>query len=121
VTPELLDKVRGALEAWLRGDISVLEAMLDDEVELAWWMPGNECRGKHAVMSLLKTRAGQSVGDMELIDAGDDALVVARAPTPVDGTRPATLIKFRDGLIVKMHQFRSPEEALAAAPWRARP
>jgi len=120
VTPDVLENVRRALEAWLAGDVSVLESILDEEVELAWWMPGNECRGKHAVMALLKTRAGQSVGDMELVDAGDDALVVVRAPTPVDGDRPATLITFRNGLIVKMHQFRTLEEALQAAPWRAR-
>jgi len=120
VTPELLESVRAALEAWLKGDVSVLESMLADDIELAWWMPGNEARGKHAVMALLRTRAGQSVGDMELLDAGDDALVVVRAPTPVDGNRPATLIKFKNGLISKMHQFRTPEEALNAAPWRAR-
>jgi ketosteroid isomerase-like protein len=119
VTPELAEKVRAALEAWLKGDVCVLESILDEDVELLWWMPGNECRGRHAVVSLLKNRTGQSLGDMELLDAGDDALVVARAP--VDGDRPATLITFRDGKIVKMHQFRTQEEALHAAPFRARP
>ncbi|MGZ4103962.1 MAG: hypothetical protein ACXVP8_01725 [Actinomycetota bacterium] len=46
--------------------------------------------------------------------------MVSRGATPDDGVYPATLITFRDGKIVKIHQFRTTQEALRAAPWRAR-
>jgi len=39
---------------------------------------------------------------------------------PKEGELPATLITFREGQIIKMHQFRSAEEALKAVPWRTR-
>jgi ketosteroid isomerase-like protein len=46
-------------------------------------------------------------------------LVVARTATVEDGReagfRPATVVSFRDGRVVSMRQYRSRDEALAAA------
>ncbi len=119
--PELIEKVRAALEGWLHGDIAPLEALLDPDVELLWWKPGDwDIRGKDQVLGLIKQRAAQrpSGVTIDVAGAGEDALIVTRIAPPSEGLLPATLITFRDGLIVKMHQFRSASEAMRAVPWR---
>ena len=87
-----------------------------------WWEAGDwDCHGRDAVLSLLRERSTQGAGvsDVELIDAGGDVLIVSRRSTvedgPQAGTRPATVITFRDGRAVNMRQFPSLAEARAAA------
>ena len=119
--PELLDRVRAALEGWLQGDVKPLEDLLHPDVELLWWKTGEwDSHGKKEVLALIKQRAAQrgSGITIDVAEAGEDALIVTRAGAPKEGELPATLITFRDGMIVKMHQFRSSEEAVNAAPWR---
>ncbi|HEX3609957.1 MAG TPA: nuclear transport factor 2 family protein [Solirubrobacterales bacterium] len=118
----LIEKARSGLEAWQRGDVEALAPLLHPEVELTWWEPGEwDCHGREAVLSLLRERAGEGAGtaEIELIEAGEDAIVTCRVEMvpdgPAAGSRPATLIVFRDGLAVTMRQFRGREEALAAA------
>jgi ketosteroid isomerase-like protein len=119
---ELIEKTRGGLEAWQRGDIEALAPLLDPEVELTWWEPGVwDCHGREAVLLMLRERVAEGAGasEIELIDAGEDAIVSTRAETvlngPAAGLRPATLITFREGKVIAMRQFRNREEALAAA------
>ncbi len=119
---ELIEKARAGLEAWQRGDVEALAPLLHPDVELTWWEPGEwDCHGREAVLALLRERTGEGAGavEIELIDAGEDAIVTCRVETvpegPAAGLRPATLIVFRDGLAVSMRQFRDREEALAAA------
>jgi ketosteroid isomerase-like protein len=118
---ELLERARAALANWQHGDLAALEPLLDPEVELLWWEPGDwDCHGREAVLALLRerTRRGAGRAEIELIEAGDDVLVVSRKRTvrdgPQAGTRPATVVTFRDGKVVSMRQFRSREEALAS-------
>lgn len=122
MSKELIEKARGGLEAWQRGDVEALAPLLHPEVELTWWEPGDwDCHGREAVLALLRERTGEGAGTMEieLIDAGEDAIIACRAETvrdgPATGLRPATLIVFRAGLAVTMRQFRDRSEALAAA------
>ena len=117
---ELLARARAALAGWQRGDVAALEQLLDPDVELLWWEPGDwDCHGREAVLTVLRDRRRRSSGRaaVDLIEAGDDALVVARKRTarsgPATGLRPATLVTFRSGKVVLMRQFRSREEALA--------
>jgi ketosteroid isomerase-like protein len=121
VDAELLSQARAGLAGWQRGDLSALESLLDPDVELLWWEPGDwDCHGRGEVLSLLRKRVQEGAGkaDVDLIEAGDNALVVARLEMVTEGpganTRPATLVIFRDGKVVSMRQFRSREEALAA-------
>jgi len=123
VKTELIGSVRAALDGWLRGDTAPLEAILDPDVELLWWKTGDwDSHGKAQVLALIKQRAAQRSSGItiDVVEAGDDALIVTRAGASSEGELPATLITFRDGLIIKMHQFRSSAEALKAAPFRAR-
>ena len=121
MSTELMELARGGLVAWQRGDLSALAEMLDPDVELLWWEPGQwDCRGKDAVVKLLSERsaAGETDGNIDLVDAGGDRLVVSRIPTPSNGAatgRPSTLVTFNKGLVVRMRQFRSLDEALAAS------
>lgn len=121
MTAELLDSARAGLEAWLRGDVDALAPLLDPEVELLWWVPGEwDCHGRDAVLSLLRRRKSEGTGtdQIELIDAGRDRIIAGRGPSSDNaeaGSSPATLITFRDGKVIQMRQFRSREEAVAAA------
>jgi hypothetical protein len=119
--PELIEHVRAALDGWLQGDIGPLEKLLDPDVELLWWKTGEwDCHGKAEVLALITQRAAQRSSGItiDVAEAGDDALVVTRAGAPSEGALPATLIMFQNDLIIKMHQFRSAEEAMKAVPWR---
>jgi ketosteroid isomerase-like protein len=122
MSTELLNEARNGLEAWQRGDVDALAPLLDPDVELTWWEPGEwDCHGREAVLALLRERVdeGADRAEIELIDAGDETIVATRAATapdgPATGWRPATLITFRDGKVITMRQFHDRSEALAAA------
>lgn len=119
---ELLDMARGGLEAWQKGDVDALAPLLDPDVELTWWEPGEwDCQGRDAVLALLRERKDEGSGraKVELIDAADEAIIATRKATVPDGPavrlRPATLITFRDGKVITMRQFRDRSEAVSAA------
>ena len=122
--PELIEKVRAALDGWLEGDVTPLADLLDPDVELLWWRSGDwDIHGKKDVLALVKQRAAQRPPGVtiDVSEAGDDALIVTRVAAAGEGPLPTTLIRFRDALIVKMQQFRSAEEASRAVLWRAQP
>ena len=121
MTTEPMQRARAGLEAWQRGDVEALAALLDPEVELTWWEPGDwDCHGREAVLAMLRERVASGSGDarIELLEAGEQEIVATRAEIvgdgPAAGLRPATLISFRDGSVVGMRQFRDRSEALAA-------
>ena len=88
MTSELLDNARTGLEAWLRGDLDALAPLLDPEVELFWWEPGEwDCHARDDVLSLLRRRKSEGAGadEVELIDAGGGAIVASRGAASPDG------------------------------------
>jgi ketosteroid isomerase-like protein len=117
---ELMEKAGAGLQAWHDGDLSALDELLDPDVELFWWEPGDwDCHNRDDVLRLLaeRRREGANRAEVELIDASEDVLVsvshtVDRADWPDE---PATVIRFRDGKAIEMRQFKSRGEALAAA------
>ncbi len=118
---ELLERARAGLQAWQDGDLSALEELLDPDVELFWWQPGDwDCHSRDDVLRLLRTRQeeGAPRGEVELIDAGDNTLIsVSRRSPDRDPDWPgeaATVITFRDGRAVRMQQYRSRAAALSA-------
>jgi Putative lumazine-binding len=122
VKQQLTEKVRQALEGWLEGDVAPLEALLHPDVELLWWKTGEwDIRGKDEVLGLIKQRAAQRPSGItiDVAEAGEGALLVTRLAPPSEGQLPATLIMFENGLIVKIQQFRSADEAFKAVPWRS--
>jgi ketosteroid isomerase-like protein len=122
MSEDSIERARAGLEAWQRGDVEALVPLLHPDVELTWWEPGEwDCHGRAAVLELLRERAAEGAGaaPIELIEAGGEAIVSAPvepvAEGPAAGLRPATLIRFRDGMAIEMRQFRDRTEALAAA------
>jgi len=117
---ELMEKARAGLQAWQDGNLAGLEELLDPDVELFWWEPGDwDCQNRDDVLRVLaqRRREGVNRAEVELIDAGEDVLVsvshtVDRPDWPDE---PATVIRFRDGKAIEMRQFKSREEALTAA------
>jgi hypothetical protein len=76
-------------------------------VELLWWEAGDwDCRGRKAVVRLLKQRASQGAygAAMELTQVSEQVLVVSRVEVvrngPEAGFRPATIVTFRDEKVV---------------------
>ena len=112
---------RRGLAAWQRGDVGALADLLDPDVELLWWTPGSwDCHGRDQVVALLTTRVrADPPAEVDITDVDDTTLLVERRETvpsgPEAGLRPATLVRFRDGLVVRMQQYRSREDALADA------
>jgi hypothetical protein len=120
---ELTEKVRAALNGWVAGDTAPLEELLHPDVELLWWKTGEwDIHGREKVLGLLRQRASQRASgvSIDVAEVAEDALIVTRAAPPGEGPLPATLITFKDDMIVKLHQFRSADEAQKAAPWRTR-
>ena len=118
---ELVERARARLQRWRDGDPSALEELLDPDVELFWWEPGDwDCHSRDEVLRQLRTRheEGAPRGEVELIDAGDDTLIsVSRRNPDRDPDWPeesATVITFRGGRAVLMQQYRSRAAALSA-------
>ena len=118
MTTELMQRARAGLKAWQRGGVEALAALLDPEVELTWWEPGDwDCHGRGAVLSNRRERvaSGPSDARIGLLETGDPQIVATRAEIvgdgPAPGLRPATLLSFRDASVVGMRQFRGPPNA----------
>jgi ketosteroid isomerase-like protein len=115
---ELIERARVGLEAWQRGDFETLEEMLAPEVELLWWEPGDwDCHGRDDVIGLLRERYEQGFagGRMELVDAGEEKLIMVTYPADGGGAdwpqETATIITFRDERAVHMQQYPTLPEA----------
>ncbi|MDQ6688598.1 MAG: nuclear transport factor 2 family protein [Actinomycetota bacterium] len=115
---EPMSHARGGLVAWQRGDLTALVDLFDPDVELLWWTPGNwDCHGKEAVLALLTARVKQGPpAEVDILEVNDTTLLVERSATvlggPEPGFRPATLVRLRNGRVVRMQQYRSREDAL---------
>ncbi|MGZ4427920.1 MAG: nuclear transport factor 2 family protein [Nocardioidaceae bacterium] len=112
---------RHGLAAWQRGDVAALADLLDPDVDLLWWTPGTwDCHGRDEVVALLTARVrSDPPAEVDITDVDDSMLLVERREPVLSGPeaalRPATLVRLRDGLVVRMQQYRSREDALADA------
>src|SRR5438067_4579213 len=109
-------------EAWRCGDFEALEQLFAPEVEWYWFEPGEwDCHSREDVMRALRERheAGFAEGRLNLHDAGPDTVVVTAHPSEIGGPEwpeeTSTVIRFRDGKVVSMQDYRTESEALAAA------
>ena len=112
------------LDATRRHDLDRLSARLAPDVVHEGVRAGLVCRGRDAVLERVRARGTQHprVSAIELIEAGDHVVMSVRAPTvgaPVQDHGPqrgqATIVfTMRDGLIVRMQDYLSRADALAA-------
>ena len=117
-----MQRARDVLRAWQAGDLSPMKDLLDPEVDLIWWEASWwDCHSRDDVMRLLERlkQSGFGGAEIELIDAGDDVLVTVSHPRLHRGEgwpeEAATVITFRDGKAIHLWQFKTPDQALAAA------
>jgi ketosteroid isomerase-like protein len=116
-----VELARRGYEAVARGDLGPVSRLLADDVK---WHGGDadatgSCRSRDEALTFLRValkrrRVGRLV---DLIDAGDDVVIIMQPPT-VDGVTPprrANVTTFRDGKVVEMVAFENPEAALTAA------
>jgi ketosteroid isomerase-like protein len=117
-----MERAKAVGQAWQAGDFSPLRELLDPEVDLIWSDASSwDCHNRDDVLRLLERlqQSGFSGTEIELIDAGDDVLVTVSRPRPPRGEgwpeEAATVITFRDGKAIHLWQFKTPDQALAAA------
>jgi ketosteroid isomerase-like protein len=119
VSTENVERARRGYEAVARGDFEQIRELLANDVK---WHGGDEfaegaCRNRAQAIRFMQAgviegRLGELV---DVIDAGDDRVVVVMR-SPGDDSEPrANVTTFRDGKVVEMVAYPSPEEALAAA------
>jgi ketosteroid isomerase-like protein len=108
---------RRGFEAALRGDLDAITAILDPDVK---WHGGDptaagSCQNREQALSFMRQSDVIRGGRFELVDvvgAGDKVAVIMR-PLP-EGPPVANLTTFRDGMVVEMVHYPSPDQALAA-------
>jgi ketosteroid isomerase-like protein len=117
-----LTVARQGFDAWRRADFDALEQLFAPDVEWHWFEPGDwDCHSRKDVMRTLRQRyaAGFAEGRLNFRGAGADALVVPAYPSEVGGAEwpdeTSTVIRFRDGKVVSMQDYRTEAEARAAA------
>ncbi|MGZ4384432.1 MAG: hypothetical protein ACXVY3_07520 [Gaiellaceae bacterium] len=118
MSQELVEKAALGLDAWRRGDVSVLEELLDPGVKLLAVEAGPwDCLDRRDVLALLRDREEGPTGRdvVELVDCGDAVVAVMAADEDLGRPGPATLVRFRAGRVIHMQQYRSREDAIAAA------
>jgi ketosteroid isomerase-like protein len=112
---------RRGFEAVARGDFDALRDLLDPDVK---WHgsegPGERsCHNRDEALHFMRQAVARgALGQLvDVIDAGDQVIVVMRPGKPVEpGESPlrANLTTFRHGKVVHMVAYETPEAALAA-------
>jgi ketosteroid isomerase-like protein len=116
-----IELARRGFQAATAGDFDAIALLLDGDVK---WHGGDPsaagaCQNRGQALEFMR-RAHKHGRLGELVDvvaAGDKVIVVMRPPSQ-DGeqiTPVANLTTFRDGKVIEMVHYPSPEDALAAA------
>ena len=121
VTETNVELARRGYGAALRGDMDTLREFLDPDVK---WHGGDPsgpgaCRNREQAIAFVgRALAARPVAEIvDLIDAGDQVVVVLRAPSR-SGARTvlsANLTTFREGKAIEMVHYADVSDALAAA------
>ena len=109
---------REGFEAASRGDFEAIGNLLAEDVR---WHGGDptasgSCANRQQVLAFIRRRPARRAGPLpklvDVIDAGDQVVVVMQQPS---GEQTANLTTFRDDKVVEMVHFPDPAAALAAA------
>lgn len=111
-----------ALQAWTRGDLEAFELALAPDAELLWFEAGPwDCHSRADIIAQVRRRidAGRPAFDVSIEDVDENTLVVSAAHSApqegLDDPETATKVTIAGGLIVRLQQYRTREEALAEA------
>jgi ketosteroid isomerase-like protein len=124
-----VELARRGYEALRRGDVDAIFELLSPDVDWQGFEPGEgDCHNRAEAMSVIKERLEQgAIGELEeIIDVGDDRIVVVTSGNPDFEERYAELglpeghdeissvITIREGKVVRMRDYMTRAEALAA-------
>jgi ketosteroid isomerase-like protein len=106
-------------DAWRRGDFDGLEQLFAPDVQWRWFEPGEwDCHNRDDVMRTLRQRHAAE-GRLNFHEAGPEVVVVTAHPREIGGPEwpeeTSTVIRFREGKVVSMQDYRTEAEALGAA------
>jgi ketosteroid isomerase-like protein len=114
-----VERVRRGFAAIAAGDLEPIAELLAPDIKWHGGDPEAEgaCRNRGEALAFMRARQGQRrLGRLlDVIDMGDRVVVVMQPP-PENGVSPpprANVTTFRDGQVVEMIGFDSPEAALA--------
>ena len=118
---ENVELARTGYEAVARGDLDRIAELLATDVRWHGGDPSADgaCHNREQALAFMRAAAARGVIGrlIDVIDAGDQVVVVMQPravggePTPVR----ANITTFRDGHVVEIVAYESPEVALAAA------
>jgi ketosteroid isomerase-like protein len=118
---DIVEVARRGLEAWRRGDGEAIAPMLAPDVRWGWYEPGPwDCHSREDVMARLRERFSEGfAGEIVRVERlSDDSVLVVSHPSEVGGDEwpdeVATVITFKDGKVVRMQDYRSWQDAVAA-------
>jgi ketosteroid isomerase-like protein len=113
VSAENVEAARRGFQAAMRGDLSVIEGLLDPDVKWHGGDPAAGCQNRDEALHFIRQAldSGIEAELVDVIDAGDQVIVVLQ-PTGADTPR-ANLTTFKDGQVVEMVAFETPEDAQA--------
>jgi ketosteroid isomerase-like protein len=118
--------IRGAYDAYARGDLATMLEVVDPDLEWTYLDPSLEdpqpqvCHGRHELESALARQAGQGLRAQleEVLGHGDRVMVVVRTPG-VDAYRVRqaddrnySVFTVRDGRVVALRDCRDRQEGL---------
>ena len=134
MSPENVEIVRRAFDAYVRGDLDTAYSYLHPEIEFHTYADSPQAgvyRGRDAVREYNEDLFAQfeslRVEVEEFVDAGDHVIVVSTQHAVPKGGRQeidvhmAELWTVRDKLIAERHSYSTREQALEAAGLQERP
>jgi ketosteroid isomerase-like protein len=118
---ENVELARAGYEAVARGDLDRVAGLLAPDVRWHGGDPSAEgaCHNREQALEFMRAAAGRGVIGrlIDVIDAGDQVVVVMQ-PRGLGGEQApvrANITTFRNGRVVEMVAYESPEAAMAAA------
>ena len=119
VTAPNVELARRGYAALAAGDLAALQELLAPDIKWHGGVPEDGCQNRAQALAFIQRddRPGLP-GLVDVIDAGDDRVVVIVQPPAQDGETPplrANVTTFRDGRVVEMVAYESPQDACAAA------
>jgi ketosteroid isomerase-like protein len=112
--------VRDGFAAVTRGEFDVIAELLDPDVKWHGGDPGAGCQNRDETLAFMRGAMGRTRAELvDVIEAGPDRVVVVLQPQAEAGEpmppRRANVTTLRDGRVVEMVAFETPEAACAAA------
>jgi ketosteroid isomerase-like protein len=115
-----IEIARRGYEAIMRGDLGAVRELLDPDVKWHGGEPSDGCQNRVQALEWMRQardrRGGPPAELVDMVDAGDKVVVIMRR-VGEDGEPElvANLTTFRDGKVVEMVHYATPDEARAAA------